>query len=95
MLILFSTNLFSLNRDANPGNDAAAHRKKFNLENSRHYREAFAAGQHGASNTTTTTSCIAMFPHCSIEGSTARLIDFPILEYWQKLSDVVPLTITV
>jgi len=93
--------IYLLLRDSSPGDDGER-RNKYSLDNFIHYREAFVAGQLGTSDsplttttTTTTTSCIAMFPNCSVEGSATQSIDYPILKYWQKLADLVPLTITV
>lgn len=88
--------IYILLRDANAGADRRT-RQKFRLENFSHYREAFVAGQQASSSatTTTTTSCIAIFPNCHFEGSAARMLDFSILQYWQKLSEYLPLTITV
>jgi len=88
--------LFPLHRDANAGADRR-NRHKFRLENFSHYREGFVAGQQASTSasTTTTTSCIAIFPNCHFEGTAARMLDFSILQYWQKLSDYLPLTITV
>jgi hypothetical protein len=85
---------FSLLRRDEHGGQDRRNQKKFSLENFSHYREAFVAGQQGAPNSTT-SNCIAMFPNCSFEGSAARAIDFQMLQYWQKLSDFVPLTIHV
>jgi len=98
----FKTHLFFY-RDENAGSDRR-NRDKFSLENFSQYRKAFVAGQQAATASTTTTtttttktttSCIAMFPNCSFEGSAAQSLDFFVLQYWQKLSDFVPLTITV
>jgi len=101
---IFGQNLkliFFFYRDENAGSDRR-NRDKFSLENFSQYRKAFVAGQQAATastttttTTTTTTSCIAMFPNCSFEGSAAQSLDFYVLQYWQKLSDFVPLTITV
>lgn len=88
--------IYILLRDANAGADRR-NRHKFRLENFSHYREGFVAGQQASTSasTTTTTSCIAIFPNCHFEGTAARMLDFSILQYWQKLSDYLPLTITV
>ena len=87
------------NRDESTASDKQ-NQGKFLQKNFKDYRKGFVAGRLASTNitnttTTTTTSCIAMFPNCSSGTSVAPMLDFTILQYWQKLSNYIPLTITV
>lgn len=91
-------------RDESPKDDRGdgggnGSRRRYDSKNFPHFRQAFVAGRQKPNSTLTNSAnhccCQPFLKKCKYEGEQMPRLDFSVLDYWQKLSDIIPMTITV